>query len=222
MRSRFFHYPDTNGKVAVVYALLLVWTGFIAWQMAWPLSWSSAVILCCWLYLFFRLVFEVTLNRKNIPTMATTMSFRRLVAKTIKEDANHRAVIPYIFYDLGSGRGELVRRVGRDVARATVIGIEKAKVPTWQAKVLHRVWGTKNVTYKCTDFWDYDFSDASAVFVYLTPTATERAGKKLQQELKEGALVILHMYALGESWQPVDVLELTFPLRGKLYVYRKT
>lgn len=210
-----------RNHVRLVYAFLLLWSSFLAWKMAWPLTWGSVPIGLFWAYLFFRLVFEITFNRANIPTMATNYIARQKIAHLMQADAETRNLNPYHVLDLGSGRGELARNIAKTIPNAKVIGIEKARLPIWESSLIQKWFGPNNLSYQSGDFWSLDCSKADSVVVYLGPSSTQRIGEKLFKELKPGSMVITHVYPLGGAWVPVQELTYHAPFKEVIFVYKK-
>ena len=193
----------------------------IARAVARPLTWNAVVPLVCIVYAAFRVVFELTLNRANVPTLATSLTARPRITKLLQEEAARRLGQPYTVVDLGSGRGGLARHIAKAIPHARVIGIELACIPFWQAALIQCWFGPKNLSYQRRDFWPFDCSEVDAVVLYLMPTVTVRAGEKLHRELKPGSLVISHMFPLLGECTPIEVLQFRTPFMETIYVYRK-
>lgn len=213
--------PSHKKTLHIVYGLILAWLGFFAWMLAWPLTWASIPVLLCLGYFVFRLIFELTLNRATVPTLATCFVARQKIAKFLQHEAAGCNQENYIIVDLGSGRGELTRTIAKRIPKAKVIGIEMARFPYRQASLIQRWFGPSNLSYERRDFWLFDCSMIDAVVLYLGPITVQRMGDKLQRELKQGSLVISHTYPLLGEWSPTDVLTFYSPFKETFYVYRK-
>lgn len=205
--------------IGVVLVLLL---GLSAWHVARPFTWWALIPLGFIGYGMFRVVYELTFNRKNVPTLATSFAGRVKITEILKQEAATHTGKPYRIIDLGSGRGELTSRIARAIPNAQVLGIEMARIPFWQSVFVQRLLGPKNVSYKCLDFWPFDCSEIDAVVFYLSGNAAQRAGDKLYKELKPGSLVISHTFPILGAWTPVEVLNFRSPFKETIYVYRKT
>lgn len=201
---------------------LVALLGVSAWVLLRHFTLASVLPLALIAYAAFRVVFELTLNRKNVPTLATSMAGRAKIAEILKAEAVAQTGKPYTIIDLGSGRGELTRSIARAVPQAKVIGIEMAKIPYWQSVLLQRIFGTENLSYLCLDFFPFDCSNVDAVVFYLSGPFARRVGEKLWKELKPGSLVISHTFALEAPWQPAEVLNFRSPFKETIYVYRKS
>jgi len=83
------------------------------------------------------------------------------------------------------------------------------------------------VTFVAGDLFAADISKATVVTLYLLPGIMGRVEDKLRKELKPGARVLSHDYALP-SWKPVEVVTfdseekvaITGSPRTVLYLYR--
>jgi SAM-dependent methyltransferase len=167
-------------------------------------------------------VYELTLNRKNVPTLATSYVGRGKIAEILKQEAAKRGGKPYTIIDLGSGRGELTRRIACAIPEAQVIGIEMARIPYLQSAFVQRWLGPKNLSYQCLDFWPYDCADVDAVVFYLSGTFARRVGEKLYKEMKPGSVVISHTFPLIGEWTLVEEVHFRSPFKEQIFVYRKT
>ena len=208
-------------QLNIIGIILLALLGASAWVVARPLTWLSVLPLLFLGYAAFRVVFELTLNRANVPTLATGFVGRRKIANILKHEASLQGKDAYTIIDLGSGRGELTRVIAKKIPNAKVIGIEMARFPYMQASYIQRWLGPKNLSYQCCDFWSFHCSKIDAVVFYLTPSIAQRVGEKLHRELKPGSIVISHTFPLLGAWMPVEVLKFRSPFKETIYVYRK-
>lgn len=213
--------PPNQMWLTIIFVILLAWFGFFAWAMAWPLTWGSLPIWLCFGYMVFRIFFELTANRANVPTLATCFVARQKIARILARDASLPDKKVYTVVDLGSGRGELARCIAKKIPHATVMGIEMASFPYRQAAFLQRWLGPKNLSFQRCDFWSFDCSQADAIVLYLAPVTAQRMGEKLAREMKQGSMVISHTFPLLGEWIPLDVLSFCSPFKETFYVYRK-
>jgi hypothetical protein len=215
----------TSGKwqLNAIGITLLALLGASAWGIAAQTTPGPGKIIALVFvaYAAFRVVFELTFNRANVPTLATSYKARKKIAEFLQADAALRTAIPYSVIDLGSGRGELTRRIARKIPRAHVLGIETARIPFWQAKLLQRLVGPANVGYKSFDFWLYDCTTASAVTLFLNQRLAQKVGEKLGKELAPGSIVISYTFPLLGAWTPIETVSLRTPFRETIYIYRK-
>jgi SAM-dependent methyltransferase len=208
-------------QLNIIGVLLLVLLVASAWNVLRPPTLGSIIPLLCIGYAAFCIIFELTFNRANVPTLATGFIGRRKITKILRDEAARHPGKTYTIIDLGSGRGELTRRIAKGIPNATVIGLERTRFPCWQASLVQRWLGPKNLSYRCCDFWPYDCASVDAVVFYLTPTMAQRVGEKLYRELKPGSVVISHTFPLLGAWMPVDIVRYRSPFKETLYIYKK-
>jgi SAM-dependent methyltransferase len=199
----------------VAVCLSLIWGLIQQWDL------THAMLLAVVGYVTLRTIYEITLNKGNVPTMGTGLIERGKITALLKQDALDRDKKTYSIIDLGSGRGGLTQQIARSLPQAKVIGIESSKFPHWQARMVQRLFGPKNVSYQCLDFMSYDCADVDAVVMYLSWSFAEVVGKKLRSELKPGALIISNTFALRGDWEPVETITMHTPFEVTLYIYRQ-
>ena len=208
-------------QVVITYLLILGWLGFISWELVQTSTWVYYPVLVAFGYIALRLVFELTINRSSVPTLATCFIARQKIARILEHEASQSDKDSYSIVDLGSGRGELARCIAKRISKAKVTGIEMARFPYMQASLIQRLFGPKNLAFERRDFWQLDCSSIDAVVLYLGPLTAQQMGRKLRQELKGGSMVISHTYPLLGEWTPVDVLTFHAPFKETIYVYRQ-
>ncbi|MBI4091674.1 MAG: SAM-dependent methyltransferase [Candidatus Levybacteria bacterium] len=107
------------------------------------------------------------------------------IAKVTKKD---------IVYDLGSGDGRVPIIAAREFGGRGV-GIEIDYIRHLTAWLKVRLYNLKDkVTLKRGNFFDYNISDATVVFVYLIPRVLEKLKPKVFRELKKGTKIISYKY----------------------------
>ena len=195
--------------------------GLGAWQSLRAPTWFSLIPLVFIGYAAFRVIFELTINRANVPTLATSYIGRGKIAEILKREASLRGDAAYSLIDLGSGRGELTRHLAKKIPKAQVTGIELARIPYWQSVWIQKCFGPKNLSYLCCDFFSYDCSQIDAVVFYLSMNFAQRVGEKLYRELKSGSMVISHTFSLLAPWQPAEIIHYRTPFKEVIYVYKK-
>lgn len=98
-----------------------------------------------------------------------------------------------IVYDLGSGDGKLLYLAAKEGARA--IGIEINPILVFYARLRQlflRVPGSMQT--KWGNFWGNDVKNADIVYVYLLPWRMDALARKLERELKKGAVVVSNSF----------------------------
>ncbi|MBD3281756.1 hypothetical protein GF391_03345 [Candidatus Uhrbacteria bacterium] len=126
-----------------------------------------------------------------------------------------------VVYDLGSGDGRVLEACYHRRPEARYIGIDKALVPNVVAKWRLRKIPKGKIELLHKNFFKYDLSGATCVYVYLFPGLLKSLLPKLQRELKLGARIVSCDFEF-EGVEPIEVVDLKRPKgkRGRrLYVY---
>lgn len=185
---------------------------FIVNDVLFWICWGSLSLLA------FNIVFH-----KGIPNIRSAPAIRKKVISILQENMADRDGGEFTLLDLGSGNGLFTREIARAFPKAKVIGIESTWHTALLACWLKRLNKLDNLDYVHSNFFDYDFSKADAVVLYLMPHLMRPLGEKLQKEGKSGLLVASNKFKLGAGWEPVTshrVKTLYFH-QGELHVYRK-
>ena len=99
-----------------------------------------------------------------------------------------------VVYELGSGDATVLITAAKKF-RAKCVGIEIDYLRHLTAWLKVKLYNLENkVTLKRGNFFDYDISDATVVFVYLVPRVLEKLKPKLFAELKKGTRIISYKY----------------------------
>jgi len=102
-------------------------------------------------------------------------------------------------YDLGSGDGRIPILAAKDFG-AKGVGIEFDYIRHLIGWL--RVKGLRLeqlVTLKRGNFFDYNISDATVIFVYLVPRVLDKLEPKLSSELKKGTRILSYKYKFKTS-----------------------
>ncbi|WP_269716402.1 SAM-dependent methyltransferase [Caulobacter sp. NIBR2454] len=111
-----------------------------------------------------------------------------------------------VLYDLGSGDGRIpITAAKRFGVRAVGIEIDVALVRE-ASRIARRQRVDHLATFRKTDLFEADLSEASVVTLYLLDTLNLRLRPKLLRELKPGSRVVSHAFDMGE-WKPDAVRE---------------
>jgi len=106
-----------------------------------------------------------------------------------------------VVYDLGSGDGRIVIAAARDFG-ARGVGIERNPLLIREAREHATAAGVADrVRFIEQDFFTVDVREATVVTLYLLPTVNLKVRDKLRAELRPGARVVSHAYAMGD-WEP--------------------
>ena len=101
-----------------------------------------------------------------------------------------------ILYELGSGEGSVLITAAKEYGIRGV-GIEIDPIRFYISKFL--VWRNglgKEIELKRGNFFDFDISEASVVFIYLVPKALNKLIPKFKKELKKGTKIISIRYEM--------------------------
>ena len=106
-----------------------------------------------------------------------------------------------VVYDLGSGDGRIVIAAAKQFG-ARAVGIERNPALVKAARAAaERAGVAARVRFVEQDFFQADLREATVVTLYLLPTVNLKIRDKLRSELRHGARVVSHYYAMGD-WLP--------------------
>jgi len=106
-----------------------------------------------------------------------------------------------VVYDLGSGDGRIVIEAAKAFG-AHGVGVELDPRLIDEARL--RVAG--RVRFERRDLFEVDLRPATVVTLYLLPEMNARLRPKLQQELRPGARIVAHSFAIP-GWLPERRIE---------------
>jgi SAM-dependent methyltransferase len=214
--------PSSSQIVLYVVGFVFVfWLAFLAWTISSSGHWLSFPVIAFLILAALRIVYELTLNRAHVPTMASGFMARQKIAKVLQKEAAAKGKTPFSVIDLGSGGGELARAIAKTIPEADVLGIELNRFPVFRATFLQRLFGPKNLRFKRSDFLKLDCSSFDAAVLYLGAQTAQDAGEKLRREMAAGSMVISHGFPLKGSWMPTETVQFHTPFSECFYVYRK-
>lgn len=128
------------------------------------------------------------------------------------------------FYDLGCAHGALSLRLKKILPHLEIYGIDNSAVRIFFAKLKSKILGRK-INFQKRDIFKTDLRNADIAYAYLWYDLMPILEKKLQKELKQGAIVITNTSHF-QDWQPVEKVA-TYPKISKtpdfetLFVYVK-
>ncbi len=123
-----------------------------------------------------------------------------------------------LIYELGSGWGGMAPYLAHVYPNHHVIGIEYSPLPWLISRIFFMFRRTENLSFEWGDFMQRDLSDASLVVCYLAGRQMEELESKLSSELKVGALVLTHTFAMP-NWRPADTVRANDFYRSPVYLY---
>lgn len=106
-----------------------------------------------------------------------------------------------IVYDLGCGDGRIVITAAKK-HKATGIGVDLNPERIKEANENAREAGVEDkVTFYEGDLFEFDFSKASVLTLYLLPDVNLKLMPKILSEMKPGSRVVSHAFDMG-NWEP--------------------
>jgi cyclopropane fatty-acyl-phospholipid synthase-like methyltransferase len=116
-----------------------------------------------------------------------------------------------VVFDLGSGDGRIpIAAAKKYGARGVGIEIDDQLVRLSQENAV-KAGVADRVTFVHGDLFQADISQASVVTLFLLPSLNMRLIPKFKRELRPGARIVSHHFAMGDVWPPdaeQDVSEL--------------
>jgi len=185
--------------------------------LAYILFFLILILFAIALPLFLILEIESLFRGHDLPTSRRAT---RALANTIekyKPDAKN-------FYDLGCARGALSLRMKKILPRVDIYGIDNSAVRIFFANLKKKIL-RRRINFQKQDIFKTDLRNADAVYTYLWYDLMPILEKKLQKELRQGAVVITNTSHF-QDWQPTEKV-VTYPKASKtpdfetLFVYIK-
>ena len=123
-----------------------------------------------------------------------------------------------VFYDLGCGDGRILIDVVNSSPNIKAVGIEKAFLPYFLAKIKTRRF--ENIEIKRGDIFKENLSSTTDIFLYLYPQVLDRLLPNLESQCKKGTKIISCDFEF-KGKKPTKIINLnTNSRRGKkLFVY---
>ena len=197
-----------------------------------PLIYIFVILLLLFLnvsmVLLFVLAFDSIWRGHDLATSQRAIKALIKIISRHKPDAKN-------FYDLGCGRGTLVLAVKRKLPCLRVYGIDNNEIRIFFARLKSIFLGQKinpvrnvisnGVNFKKQDIFETNLENADIVYTYLRYNLMPLLEKKLQDELKQSAIVITNTSNFP-NWKPIEKI-ITYPKVSKmpdfetLFVYIK-
>ena len=124
-----------------------------------------------------------------------------------------------ILYDLGCGDGRVLISVTKKNPDIKAIGVEKAFVPYFLAKLNTRNF--KNISILREDIFKTDISKATHIFMYLYPAVIKKLWPLIQKSCKAGTRIISCDFQ-NEEMEPSEIIDIKSQNKSrgkKLFVY---
>lgn len=112
-----------------------------------------------------------------------------------------------VLYDLGSGDGRIPIAAAKKFGiKAVGIDIDPERIAEANANA-RREGVTNRVTFRNTDLFTANFSEATVVTLYLLESLNEKLRPKLLRDLKPGTRIVSHAFRMGD-WQPEETRDI--------------
>ena len=120
--------------------------------------------------------------------------------------------------DLGSGWGNFVLRLAKQMPQRQIIGYELSLLPWLTSVILKKLLGLSNLSLHRQNFLDAELPAGATLVCYLFPGAMEKISNKLGLGQRQGDYLISNNFALP-NW-PVDkMIRLDDFFRSPVYRY---
>lgn len=129
-----------------------------------------------------------------VPTDLDVVDVMLDMAQVTKDD---------LVYDLGCGDGRIVIRAAERFG-ARGIGVDLNPQRVTEARANARKAGPKVeslVRFEVGDVFEFDFSPATVVTMYLLPSVNLKLRPRIFKELKPGTRIVSHDFDMGD-WEP--------------------
>lgn len=177
---------------------------FVFFTLTIPAWWYLAIVIVM------TLIFWGTI-RGDVPLFLSSKDVAEVVTIFLEQEKANK------FADLGAGIGSVAIPVAKALPNLKVDAWERAPLPFlmswWRGKKL------KNCNVLRENFFNANFSDYDVIFAFLSPAAMPEVSRKIQREMKSGALFISSSFP-SDLWQPESVLHLNDFRKTVLYCYR--
>jgi len=132
-----------------------------------------------------------------VPTNQKVVDAMLEMAKVTKDDT---------IYDLGCGDGRIVITAAKDFG-ASGIGIEiRPELVERAGENARQAAVADKVKFIEADLFKTDFSRATVVMLYLSPSVNLRLRPRLLKQLKPGTRIVSHDFDMGD-WKPEQTIK---------------
>lgn len=155
---------------------------------------SISACLLCWFIL------DVLLTGKTPLIVTPKHAIKTLLANLELSEIS-------VFYDLGSGTGDVLFTIAKSYPKVKCVGIDNSPFSYFIALVKNTVSRHENVSFSRQDFFKVNVSAATHVYLWLFTDALDKLLPKLSAELKPGSKVYTLDFCFSQR-QPSQVLDL--------------
>lgn len=110
-----------------------------------------------------------------------------------------------IHYDLGCGDGQIVISAAKRGAIATGIDLNPVRIKEANENAKNAGLADK-VTFVEGNLFEFDFSQADVLTLYLLPSVNRKLRPVILNDLKPGTKVVSHAFDMGD-WEPEKTIE---------------
>ena len=147
------------------------------------------------LTLFFVFTIDFLIRGCDLPTSKRATKVLVETIKKYKPDAKN-------FYDLGCAHGTLSLRLKKIFPHLEIYAIDNSAVRIFFATAKSKALGQK-INFRKQDIFKTDLRNADLVYIYLWYDLMPILEKKLQKELRRGAVVITNTFHF-QDWKPTE------------------
>lgn len=123
-----------------------------------------------------------------------------------------------VVYDLGCGDGRIVIAAAKGHgARGVCVDIDASRIGASQRNA-DTAGVHDRIEFRHADLFETDLHTATVVALYLSPALNERLRPKLLREVRPGARIVSHNFAMGD-WRPDTVVRVAWPTGTTSTVY---
>jgi 2-polyprenyl-3-methyl-5-hydroxy-6-metoxy-1,4-benzoquinol methylase len=156
--------------------------------------------------LFLIFVLDSLIRGHDLPTSRRATRALVKMIKQHKPDAKN-------FYDVGCAHGSLSLAVKKALPYLEIYAVDNSAIRIFFAKLSAKILGLK-INFSKHDIFDTDLRSADIVYTYLWYDVMPPLEKKLQNELRHGAIVVTNTSNFP-TWQPTQRV-VTYPKVSKL------
>ena len=160
---------------------------------------------------FFILVFSLLLlgSLFEAPWVPTRKKDYERIAEMIKIQPG------MLFYDLGSGTGEILFYLSRKYD-INCVGIEISPILYLYSKIKSLFYKKVKILYG--NFYKHDLSKADVIYVFLMPKTYDKLKRKIGMELKKDSKIIVSCWPI-ENCSPISISKKEHSI--PYYLYKK-
>ncbi len=161
-------------------------------------------------FLSFLFLLYVPTFWTRVPYYPTSFPMYKAILSELPENKE------FTFLDLGSGFGGVLKFLAKQRPSGRFVGVEISPLAFIISKI--RFLFSKNIEIRFVDFWKLDLAQFDIVYAFLAPGPMEKVWKKVNTELKPGALFLNNSFEV--STPPDKVVEVNDRRATRLFVHK--